>query len=67
MEFVRVDKQGRVILPKKIREEFDTRQFAVEKEEERLVFIPVKSLRQAAGMLPGINMQKYWREHRKEK
>lgn len=67
MEFVHVDKQGRMVLPKKLREEFDTQDFAAEKEERRIVLIPVRSLKYAVGLMPNIDMEAHKREHAKER
>ncbi len=67
MEFVHLDKQRRMVLPKKIWEELGSDDLAIGKQEERFVLIPVKSFRELVGIMPNIDMAAHKREHAKER
>ena len=54
MENVTVDKSGRLVIPKKVRDEFDTNVFSVEVEKNSIVLRPKKGLRGLFGKFPGI-------------
>lgn len=67
MVFVEVDKQGRLVLPKKLREEVGVTKFDVELEENRLVFVPVKKATELFGVLKqsGVDLDKFMEKFRK--
>lgn len=67
MVFVEVDKQGRVVLPKKLREAAGSTRFEVELEENRLVFVPVKKATEMFGTLKDFDMDKFRRNHNRER
>ena len=60
---IMVDATGRMILPKKIRDHFNTKRFEVRAKEGHIELIPVKPLDALFGILPEIDMEKIYREH----
>lgn len=58
-----VDATGRMVLPKKIREQFKTRRFVVLEKQGHIELVPVKPLDSLFGIFPEINMEKMYREH----
>jgi AbrB family looped-hinge helix DNA binding protein len=58
-----VDATGRMVLPKKIRDHFNTKRFEVRANEGHIELIPVKPLDALFGILPEIDMEKIYREH----
>ncbi|MGA2912998.1 MAG: hypothetical protein ABSE07_05735 [Methanoregula sp.] len=62
-ELVIIDHSGRLVLPKKIRNLFDSNRFEVRATENHIELIPIKPLHTLFGILPEINMEKIYREH----
>jgi len=58
-----VDATGRMVLPKKIRDHFNTKRFEVRAKEGHIELIPVKPLESLFGILPEIDMKKIYQEH----
>jgi AbrB family looped-hinge helix DNA binding protein len=58
-----VDATGRMVLPKKIRDHFNTKRFEVRAKEGHIELIPVKPLGSLFGILPEIDMKKIYQEH----
>lgn len=73
MVFVEVDKQGRLVLPKKMREEMGTSRFDAEIKENKMVFVPVREATELFGILKstGVDLKKFTenfrRNHEREK
>lgn len=65
-EIITIDPSGRLVLPKKIRNSFDTDRFEVRKNDDSIELIPVKPLHSLFGILPEIDMEKIYREHNLE-
>ena len=66
--FVNVDKNGRMVLPKRIRDEVHANCFNVKVDDgERIVFIPVKSTDEMFGSMPRLDIEDFRKEHAKER
>jgi bifunctional DNA-binding transcriptional regulator/antitoxin component of YhaV-PrlF toxin-antitoxin module len=66
--FVNIDKAGRLVLPKRIRESVNTSCFDVSVEgESRIVFTPVKSAKEMFGSMPDLDVEGFRKEHAKER
>ncbi len=66
MAFVTVDKAGRLVLPKAIRDEFDTNTFEVKAEKNKIVFKPKEGLKSLFGKYPQIDMAKFRKQHEED-
>jgi bifunctional DNA-binding transcriptional regulator/antitoxin component of YhaV-PrlF toxin-antitoxin module len=68
---VKLDKSGRFVLPKHLRDRMGTNTFLVDFEgtrnHERLVFKKVPSVDEMCGAFPEIDMDKHRKEHAKER
>jgi len=65
-ELVTIDRSGRMVLPKKIRDRFDANRFEVRATEDRIELIPIEPLRSLLGALPDIDLEKIYRDHDQE-
>jgi len=66
--FVKMDRSGRLVLPKKFRDTFRTREFNVNLENnERIVLIPVKSTDEMFGSMRDLDLEGFAREHKRER
>lgn len=65
-EIITIDQSGRLVLPKKIRNSFDTDRFEVRKTDDSIELIPIKPLHSLFGILPEIDMERIYREHNHE-
>ena len=65
-ELVTIDRSGRMVLPKKIRDRFDSNRFEVRVTEDRIELIPIEPLRSLLGALPDIDLEKIYQEHDQE-
>lgn len=70
MVFVTVDRAGRLVLPKKIREEMETDVFDVflekQKSQKRVILKPRESLESLFGKFPDIDAKKFRRQHEED-
>lgn len=66
MEIVTVDKSGRVVLPKKVRDHFDGREFEVLVEKNAIVLKARKGFLGLFGKAPELDMPGFDRQRRKE-
>ena len=66
MENICLDKNGRMVLPKKIREKFDTNVFEIETEKNKIVLKPLESLKSVMGKYPGLDIEEFRKERKKE-
>jgi AbrB family looped-hinge helix DNA binding protein len=65
-ELVTVDRSGRLVLPKKIRNLFDANRFEVKVMENHIELVPVKPIRSLLGILPDLNLEAIYRDHDRE-
>ncbi|OPY37082.1 MAG: hypothetical protein A4E35_01545 [Methanoregula sp. PtaU1.Bin051] len=65
-EVITIDRSGRLVLPKKIRNSFDTDRFEVRTTDSMIELIPVRSLRSLLGALPDLDTEKIYKEHEEE-
>ncbi len=61
-----LDKSGRVVLPKEVREKFDTNVFEIVAEEDRIILKPREGLLSWYGKVPNIDVQGFRKEKKKE-
>ncbi|KUG15196.1 hypothetical protein ASZ90_015152 [hydrocarbon metagenome] len=61
-----MDKNGRVIIPGRIRKHYRTRKFVLEADENRIQLIPVKSLESLFGTIPELDLARIYQEHEEE-
>ena len=66
MEEVVVDKAGRMVLPKKVRDEFDTKVFEVTVEKKKIILKPKKGLADLFGSLPDLDTKAFYRWKKEE-
>ncbi len=67
MVFVRIDKSGRILLPKKVRDEIGSESFSLEVEKEKLVLRRIKGIEEMRGSMPSLTFEVWKREHEKER
>lgn len=69
MENVTVDKSGRLVIPKKVRESFDTNVFSVQVEKNAIVLRPKTGLRGLFGAFPDLDMEEFkkWKKEEVER
>jgi len=66
--FVNVDRHGRMVMPKPIRDAVKAHRFSVKLEDgEKIVFIPVKSTDEMFGSMPGLDVEGFHKEHARER
>jgi bifunctional DNA-binding transcriptional regulator/antitoxin component of YhaV-PrlF toxin-antitoxin module len=65
-EMITIDRSGRFVLPKKIRNYFATSRFEVAVNKGKIELIPVKPLRTLLGALPDIDIDAIRQEHEEE-
>lgn len=63
---ITVDATGRMVLPKKIRERFESNRFRVRETEGHIELIPVKPLSSLLGILPDLDIEAIYRDHDRE-
>jgi len=63
VEIVTIDRSGRLVLPKKIRDNFNTDRFEVRSTADAIELVPVKPLRSLLGALPDLDIRRIYREH----
>lgn len=62
-EIIFIDKNGRLIIPGRIRKQYQTRKFTLEANENRIQLIPVKSLGSLVGTIPELDLDRIYQEH----
>lgn len=62
-ELIKMDKNGRVVIPGKFRKRFNTALFTLEADENRIELRPVKSLSGLFGSLPELDLDRIHDEH----
>ena len=63
---ITVDATGRMVLPKKIRDRFESNRFKVREAEGHIELIPVKPLSSLFGILPDLDIEAIYRDHDRE-
>ena len=63
---ITVDATGRMVLPKKIRDRFESNRFKVLEAEGHIELIPVKPLSSLFGILPDLDIRAIYRDHDRE-
>ena len=63
---ITVDATGRMVLPKKIRDRFESNRFKVRETEGHIELIPVKPLSSLFGILPDLDIEAIYRDHDRE-
>lgn len=63
---VSVDSTGRMVLPKKIRDHYDSTRFRVRETEGHIELIPVPPLSSLLGILPQIDLEALYHDHDRE-
>lgn len=66
MVFVNIDKAGRMVLPKAIRDKFETNTFEVATRKNEIILKPKKGLLGLFGKFPKIDVEKFRKEHKEE-
>ena len=63
---ITVDATGRMVLPKKIRDRFESNRFKVRETEGHIELIPVKPLSSLLGIFPDLDLEAIYRDHDRE-
>lgn len=63
---ITVDTTGRMVLPKKIRDRFESNRFRVRETEGHIELIPVKPLSSLFGIFPDLDIEAIYRDHDRE-
>jgi len=63
---ITLDATGRMVLPKKIRDRFESNRFKVRETEGHIELIPVKLLSSLFGILPDLDIEAIYRDHDRE-
>jgi len=63
---ITVDATGRMVLPKKIRDRFESNRFRVRETEGHIELIPVKPLSSLFGIFPDLDIEAIYRDHDRE-
>ncbi len=63
---ITVDATGRMVLPKKIRDRFESNRFKVREAEGRIELIPVKPISSLLGIFPDLDIEAIYRDHDRE-
>lgn len=63
---ITVDATGRMVLPKKIRDRFESNRFRVRETEGHIELIPVKPLSSLLGIFPDLDLEAIYRDHDRE-
>jgi AbrB family looped-hinge helix DNA binding protein len=63
---ITVDATGRMVLPKKIRDRFESNRFRVRETEGHIELIPVKPLSSLLGIFPDLDIEAIYLDHDRE-
>ena len=63
---ITVDATGRMVLPKKIRDRFESNRFRIRGAEGHIELIPVKPLSSLLGIFPDLDIEAIYRDHDRE-
>jgi bifunctional DNA-binding transcriptional regulator/antitoxin component of YhaV-PrlF toxin-antitoxin module len=65
-ELISLDRSGRLVLPKKIRNHFATNRFEISIDNGKIELIPIKPLSSLLGILPDLDIEAIYRDHDRE-
>lgn len=65
-DIVTLDRHGRMVIPKPVRERFKTEKFELGIKGGKIVLKPVKGLDQLFGSLPELDLKRIRKEHEEE-
>ena len=60
---ITIDATGRMVLPKKIRDRFESNRFKVQEADGHIKLIPIKPLSSLFGILPDLDIEAIYRDH----
>jgi bifunctional DNA-binding transcriptional regulator/antitoxin component of YhaV-PrlF toxin-antitoxin module len=63
---ITIDATGRMVLPKKIRDHFESNRFKVRETKGHIELIPIKPLSSLLGIFPDIDLKALYRDHDRE-
>jgi len=63
---ITVDATGRMVLPKKIRDRFESTRFEVRETKGHIELIPIKPLSSLFGIFPDLDIKAIYRDHDRE-
>jgi len=66
MKMVKIDKQGRIVVPAKIRKDLKSNKFGITVKDGTIELKPVEGLDSLFGSLPEIDTERARREHEEE-
>jgi bifunctional DNA-binding transcriptional regulator/antitoxin component of YhaV-PrlF toxin-antitoxin module len=62
-ELIKMDKNGRVVIPGKFRKRFNTTLFTLDADENRIELRPVMTLSGLFGSIPELDLERIRQEH----
>lgn len=65
-ELIKMDKNGRIVIPGKVRKRFATALFTLDVDEHRIELRPVKPLSELFGTIPELDLDRIHEEHDEE-
>jgi bifunctional DNA-binding transcriptional regulator/antitoxin component of YhaV-PrlF toxin-antitoxin module len=65
-ELISLDRSGRLVLPKKIRNHFATNRFEISIDNGKIELIPIKPLSSLLGILPDLDIEAIYLDHDRE-
>lgn len=65
-QVITIDATGRMVLPKKIRDRFESNRFKVRETQGHIELIPVKPLSSLLGIFPDLDIEAIYRDHDRE-
>lgn len=63
---ITIDATGRMVLPKKIRDHYNSNRFEVRETKGHIELIPVKPLRSLLGIFPDLDTEAIYHDHDRE-
>jgi bifunctional DNA-binding transcriptional regulator/antitoxin component of YhaV-PrlF toxin-antitoxin module len=65
-ELISLDRSGRLVIPKKIRNHFATNRFEISIDNGKIELIPIKPLSSLLGILPDLDIEAIYLDHDRE-
>lgn len=65
-KIVTMDKSGRIVIPLRIRQKFNTNRFELNANEDKIELTPIKSIESLFGKVPELDIGKIKKEHKEE-
>ena len=63
---VTMDKSGRIVIPLRIRQKFNTNRFELNADDDKIELTPIKPLESLFGKVPELDIGKIKKEHKEE-